>query len=67
MAETTPTRRDPLFAQADLARVGVQILDLSHAILGCKRCGASWSPEISPGGRLPRDLWKCPQGCNSSA
>jgi hypothetical protein len=67
MAQTAPPRRDPLFEQADLARVGVQMLHLSQAVLGCKRCGARWSPEVSPGGRLPQDWWQWPQGCNRSA
>jgi len=48
----------------EMAKVGVKILDPHGVWLQCERCGAKWSPNIQPGGRLPRGYWKCPNGCN---
>jgi len=53
------------FTEASLARVNVDLLDGSCVRLGCKRCGAQWSPNLRAGGHLPRGWWKCPNGCNS--
>ncbi len=44
---------------------GVKVLDEKSSIgLECEKCGAKWSPNIQPGGRLPRRYWQCPNGCN---
>lgn len=32
--------------------------------LQCDTCGLTWSPNIQPGGRLPKGYWKCPKQCN---
>lgn len=52
------------FSERELAKVGVEIVDLDQTILHCKKCGQGWSPNIQPGGKLPRGYWKCPNGCN---
>lgn len=53
-------------SKADLERVGVAIVSESDFHLQCVRCHQDWSPNILPGGRLPRDYWKCPNGCNGT-
>jgi hypothetical protein len=51
--------------QGEMDKVGVEILEKDQAVwLRCKNCGATWSPNIQRGGRLPRGYWHCPNGCN---
>lgn len=48
-------------SENELDKVGVEIRDESHFILGCKICGHGWSPMLPSGGRrLHRGYWKCP-------
>ena len=48
-----------------LERVGVEIVDKYEVIFRCLQCGVGWSPEFLPGGGMPSDYWRCPNGCNS--
>lgn len=50
-----------------LNKVGVELLDRSRMVLRCRECGQRWSPNVQPGGRLPRGYWRCPRGCNQPA
>lgn len=45
---------------------GVELLDERGLQLRYCNCSQIWSPDILPGGRLPRGYWKCPRGlgCN---
>jgi hypothetical protein len=53
---------------SQLKKVGVTILDSNSSFfLRCDQCGSVWSPNIQPGGHLPRDYWKCERGCNAQA
>jgi hypothetical protein len=53
------------FNDSELARVGVEIVDLSESIIACKECGYAWGIMIPPKGKkLPSGYWHCPQGCN---
>ena len=49
---------------AKLSEAGVKCISVSHFRLKCEKCGADWSPNVQSGGRLPRDYWVCPNGCN---
>ncbi len=53
--------------KGELKKVGVTVEGLPYRIyLTCDNCGQAWSPNLLPGGRLPRGYWKCPRGwdCN---
>ena len=45
-----------------LAASGIKMVNEGH--FECLECGATWSPNIQPGGKLPRRWWVCPNGCN---
>lgn len=47
-----------------LAKLGVQIRNRFDLELTCNSCGATWSTEPTPGGKLPAGYWKCPNRCN---
>ena len=55
------------FSEAALRKAGVEILDPEAVILWCAKCEKVWSPDLQPGGRLPRTYWRCPNGCNKTA
>ena len=59
MEKSKPKR----FTTGELRKVGVKILDKVNIRLQCEKCGQEWSPNLLPGGRLPRNYWKCPNGC----
>lgn len=58
-------KRPKSYTPGQLANAGLEMLDLSW--LRCMSCGAAWSPNLRTGGRLPRNYWKCPNGCNAEA
>jgi transcriptional regulator with XRE-family HTH domain len=55
------------FTPTELARCGVTICDVSagRAKLGCKKCSVAWFCKIKINGKLPREYWHCPNGCNN--
>jgi hypothetical protein len=53
--------------KSSLKKVGVTLVDLTSVHLRCDRCGATWSPNLQSGGRLPDRYWHCPNGCNVPA
>ena len=50
---------------AELASLGIAILDKQDLILQCTRCGQTWSPQLDANGKLPFDYWLCPRTCNA--
>lgn len=58
-------KRVSRFTPGELKKVGVEIINQARVHLKCMKCGQLWSPNIQPGGTLPRGYWKCPNGCNS--
>ena len=44
--------------------VKVEGLESARVWVTCAGCGQGWSPNLQPGGKLPRGWWKRPQGCN---
>jgi hypothetical protein len=56
--------RPKRFTPRELEKVGIRILDKEEIKLECAKCGQVWFPMLLPGGgRLPRNYWKCPNGC----
>jgi hypothetical protein len=47
-----------------LAHHNVSLLDAEHTILKCNKCGQTWTPKRFESGRLEKDYWHCPKGCN---
>lgn len=54
-------------SRAQMARVGVDILNRDRVYLKCQTCGAEWSLNVKPGGLLPKNYWICENGCNDFA
>jgi len=52
-------------SDSDLKKVMVRLLDRTNVILVCENCFTRFSPNVQPGGRLPRYFWRCPKGCNA--
>lgn len=50
--------------EGQLAKVGVELCGGSSLALRCQSCGRMWWPNLLEGGKLPRNYWKCPGGCN---
>ena len=50
---------------AELASLGIAILDKRDLLLQCNCCGQTWLPELDANGKLPFDYWLCPRACNS--
>jgi hypothetical protein len=51
-------------ADAELARLGVRLLNKQDIILQCTTCMVTWSPQLDSNGKLPFDYWLCPANCN---
>jgi hypothetical protein len=49
---------------AQMARLGVRLLNRYGRILQCEQCRTTWTPEPAPDGSLPRGFWRCPNRCN---
>jgi hypothetical protein len=49
---------------AQLAGLGIRLLNRYGRLLECETCGATWSPEPARDGGLPRGFWRCPNRCN---
>jgi hypothetical protein len=52
---------------AELASLGVAILDKVDLTLQCLGCGHIWKPKRSADGALPYDYWICTRTCKSKA
>ena len=49
---------------AQMARLGVRLLNKYGRVLQCEACQTTWYPEPLPDGSLPRGFWQCPNRCN---
>lgn len=54
-------------SEAELAELGVRILDRNGLMLECRNCGETWEPQLDAGGKLPAGYWVCPLKCNEKA
>jgi hypothetical protein len=51
---------------SSVANRNVTVVDyVSSYTLQCNECGKRWSPNIQPGGRLPRYFAMCENRCNA--
>jgi len=51
-------------SSVQLARVGVTIVRREPLTLQCQHCSAEWRVQRWPGGRRPKNYWRCQKGCN---
>jgi hypothetical protein len=49
---------------AELAKLGVRLVNRQDLILQCVACMEKWSPQLDSNGKLPFDYWACPANCN---
>jgi hypothetical protein len=49
---------------AQMAKLGVRLLNKYGRILQCEACEATWSPQPTADGSLPPGFWRCPNRCN---
>jgi hypothetical protein len=66
----TPSRATPSSQDArrvlgaQMAGLGVRLLNKYGRVLQCERCLATWSPNPTRDGSLQRGFWRCPNRCN---
>jgi hypothetical protein len=49
---------------AQMAQLGVRLLNKYGRILQCEACEATWRPHLTGDGSFPRGFWRCPNRCN---
>lgn len=49
---------------AQMAKLGVRLLNKYGRVLQCEACEATWCPQPAAGGSLPHGFWRCPNRCN---
>lgn len=49
---------------AELARLGVRLVNRQEVTLQCTACSETWTPQLDANGKLPFDYWVCPANCN---
>jgi hypothetical protein len=50
---------------AELSALGVRIVNRTDLILGCTKCGETWTLQLDSSGKLTQDYWVCPLKCNA--
>ena len=51
-------------SEAQLTRLGVQVVDKHKLTFECLTCGHTWEPQLDCDGKLSFDYWLCPAQCN---
>lgn len=51
---------------AQLAMMGIALVNRNNLSLRCVTCGEIWAPQLDSTGKLPFDYWLCPTRCNES-
>ena len=66
-AKPKNAQRPARLSAGEMAKVGVDYRQENNGevFLTCQNCGSAWSPNMLAGGKLPRNYWRCPKGCNS--
>lgn len=66
MQATAPVVRDDerRVLGAQMAMLGVRLLNKYGRVLQCKSCEATWEPQLDSQGRFVRGFWRCPNRCN---
>jgi len=49
---------------AELARLGVRLINRQDLTLQCAACMETWPPQLDSNGKLTFDFWVCPANCN---
>jgi hypothetical protein len=49
---------------AQMAQLGVRLLNKYGQVLQCEYCGATWTPQLGHDGTYPRGFSRCPNRCN---
>jgi len=49
---------------AELAQLGVRLINRLDVTLQCTACMETWSPQLDSNGKLAFDYWVCPANCN---
>ena len=50
---------------AELASLGITIVDRRDLTLRCASCGHTWKPQLGADGKLAFDYWICPSTCQT--
>lgn len=67
MAQATlaiPRQDERRMLGAQMAKLGVRLLNRYGRVLQCEACAATWSPQLTAAGFFPRGFWRCPNRCN---
>jgi PleD family two-component response regulator len=54
----------PYHVRRNLKRKNVELVDEGSFTLQCTICNHTWTPEIEGRKRMPKNYWRCPNGCN---
>jgi hypothetical protein len=49
---------------AQMAKLGVRLVNKYGRVLQCEICEATWRPQPSLDGSFRRGFWQCPNRCN---
>jgi hypothetical protein len=49
---------------AQMAKLGIRLLNKYGRVLQCEFCEATWSPRPAADGSLLLGFWRCPNRCN---
>jgi hypothetical protein len=66
MQVTTSVSRDDecRVLGAQMAKVGVRLLNRYGRVLQCEACEATWYLQPEADGSLSQGFWRCPNRCN---
>ena len=53
-----------MFSETYCQAKGLEIVSKHFFLFKCLTCGQIIAPEFNNIGQLPKDWWKCPNGCN---
>lgn len=59
-----PDPRVPYHVRRNLRRKNVELVNEDTFTLKCLSCEHTWTPEIEGKKRMPKNYWRCPNGCN---
>jgi len=49
---------------AELARLGIRLINRVEITFECRTCGERWTPQLDSNGKLSFDYYVCPANCN---
>jgi PleD family two-component response regulator len=56
--------RIPYHVRRNLEKRNVELVDEASFTLRCANCNQTWAPKTEGRKRLPKNYWRCPNGCN---